>query len=158
MAAERPPAPKAASPQWLQNAGVRADEFARQARVSALPPAPPPPDAYMGDTTRRRLVGEAGAGLNYQAVKAKSSPAELAHQTLAFTHARPASFAPQQHVFFVLGRPCVVLREKTMLPCAWLTLHTRAHRRETLRTANIQPSTMIFNDSEPESTTRLIVK
>jgi hypothetical protein len=96
--------------------------------------------------------------LNYQAVKAKSSPAELAHQTLAFTHARPASFAPQQHVFFVLGRPCVVLREKTMLPCAWLTLHTRAHRRETLRTANIQPSTMIFNDSEPESTTRLIVK
>ena len=110
MASDKPPVPKATDPQWLRNAGVRADEFARQARAKALPPAPPPPDGCMGDTGRRRLVADAGAGLQYEAVAAKSSPSALAAQTLAFTHAVPASFSPQRHVFFVLGRPCVVLR------------------------------------------------
>ena len=109
---DRPPVPKVVDPAWLRNSGARADEFARQARLQALPPAPPPPADAVGDVGRRRLLAETGVGLNYQAVAAKSSPSALAAQTLAFTHAVPASFSPQSHVFFVLGRPCVVLSGK----------------------------------------------
>lgn len=102
----------ASDPEWLRNAGVRADEFARQARAKALPPPPPPPEGFLGDASRRRLMAEAGTGVNYEAVAAKSSPSELAAQTLAMTHAVPASFSPQRHVCFVLGRPCVVIRRR----------------------------------------------
>ncbi len=112
MASGKTPPPKASDPEWLRNAGVRADEFARQARAKALPPAPSAPEGCVGDSSRRRLVTEAGTGLNYEAVASKSSPSELAAQTLALTHAVPASFSPQRHVFYVLGRPCVVPRSK----------------------------------------------
>ena len=113
--------PKHNGPEWLRNAGARVDEFARQA---ALAPLPPPPAAPAGsvaaerEATRRRLLAHAGHGLNYQAVAAKSSPADLAHHTLAARHATAASFSPQRHAGWVLGRPCVVLRKKTILPYA----------------------------------------
>ena len=158
MAAERPRTTKATGPEWLHYTALRADEFARQARLYALPLSPPPPHPIEGDEARRRLLAAAGHGLNYQVVMESSSPSEAAHQTLAYTHARPASFAPRQHIFCVLGRPCVVFMEKIRVPCAWLTLHTRAHRRDTLMSANLQPSSGIINETEPESTTRLIFK
>ena len=147
MAAPQGPLPKATGPTWLRNAGARVDEFARQAALAPLPPPPAPPAGSLGaqgDATRRRLLAEVGDGLNYQAVAAKSSPAELAHHSLAAMHATAASFAPQRHAAWVLGRPCVVLRRKTILPYAWLLYRTRAHRREPLRSANIQRSIRIF--------------
>ena len=113
MAGSRPPVPKATGPQWLRNAGVRLDEFARQAVLAPLPSPPPAPAgsaAAEGDATRRRLVAEAKGGLNYQAVLDNSTPSQVAHHTLAARHAIPSSFVPQRHVAYVLGRPCVVLR------------------------------------------------
>ena len=106
-------APKTSDPPWLRNAGVRADEFAAQARAKNLPAPPPAPTESVADVSRRRLLTEAGTGLNYAAVQEKSAPSVLAAQTLAYTHSVAASFMPQRHVFFVLGRPCVVLREET---------------------------------------------
>ena len=119
MAAPQGPVPKKNGPQWLRNAGARMDEFARQAALAPLPPPPAAPAGSRGaegDATRRRLLAEAGIGLNYQAVAAKSSPAELAHHSLAARNATAASFVPQRHAAWVLGRPCVVLRRKTILP------------------------------------------
>lgn len=119
MAAERPPMPKATSPPWLQHTGVRADEFARQARERNQSEPATSPDTETGeaDAIRRRLVRAAGTGLSYEAVAAKATPAQLGHQTLSFTHARPASFVPQQYVFHVLGRPCMVLRKHKASLC-----------------------------------------
>ena len=147
MAAAQAPLPKATGPPWLRNAGALVDEFARQAALAPLPPPPAAPAGSRGaegDATRRRLLAEAGVGLNYQAVAAKSSPAELAHHSLAARHATAASFAPQRHAAWVPGRPCVVLTRKTILPYAWLLERTRAHRREPLRSANIQRSIRIL--------------
>ena len=115
------PVPKKNGPEWLRNTGARVDEFARQAALASLPPPPAAPAGSVadeGDTTRRRRLAQAGVGLNYQAVAAKSSPAELAHHSLAARHATAASFAPQRHAAWVLGRPCVVLRRKTIIPYA----------------------------------------
>ena len=117
------PQPKQNGPEWLRNAGARVDEFARQAALAPLPPPPAAPAgsvAAEGDVTRRRILAQAGDGLNYQAVAAKSSPPDLAHHTLAARHATAASFSPQRHAAFVLGRPCVALRKKQyflMLDC-----------------------------------------
>ena len=155
------PVPKKNGPEWLRNSGARVDEFARQAALASLPPPPAAPAGSVadeGDTTRRRRLAQAGVGLNYQAVAAKSSPAELAHHSLAARHATAASFAPQRHAAWVLGRPCVVLRRKTILPYAWLLYRTRAHRREPLGSASIQRSIRILKKHEPESTTRLMNK
>ena len=112
-----PPKPKQSGPEWLRNAGARVDEFARQAALAPLPPPPAAPagsSGAAGDATRRRLLAEAGIGLNYQAVAAKSSPADLAHLSLAARNATAASFSPQRHAFWVLGRPCVVLKKKIL--------------------------------------------
>ena len=117
MAVPQGPVPKKTGPVWLRNTALRLDEFARQA---ALAPLPPPPAATAGssgaegDATRRRLLAEAGSGLNYLAVAAKSSPAELAHLSLAARNATAASFSPQRHAAWVLGRPCVVLNKKIL--------------------------------------------
>ena len=161
MAGPQGPVPKKTGPAWLCNTAVRLDEFARQAALAPLPPPPAAPagsSGAEGDATRRRLLAEAGSGLNYQAVAAKSSPAELAHHSLAARNATAASFVPQRHAAWVLGRPYVVLRRKTILPYAWLLYRTRAHRREPLRSANIQRSIRILKKHEPESTTRLMNK
>ena len=48
MAGSRPPVPKATGPQWLRNAGVRLDEFARQAVLAPLPSPPPAPAGSAG--------------------------------------------------------------------------------------------------------------
>ena len=113
MAGSRDPVPKATGPQWLRNAGVRLDEFAREAVLAPLPSPPPAPAGSAGaerDATRRRLLAEAGDGLNYTTVRGKSTPTQLARHTLAARHAIPSSFVPQRHVAYVLGRPCVVFR------------------------------------------------
>ena len=115
MAGSQGPEPKKTGPAWMKNTAVRLDEFARQAALAPLPPPPAAPagsSGAAGDATRRRLVAEAGSGLNYQAVAAKSSPADLAHLYLAARNATAASFSPQRHAFWVLGRPCVVLKKK----------------------------------------------
>ena len=115
MAGPQGPVPKKTGPVWLCNTAVRLDEFARQAALAPLPPPPAAPAGSRGaegDATRRRLLAEAGIGLNYQAVAAKSSPADLAHLSLAARNATAASFAPQRHAAWVLGRPCVVLKKK----------------------------------------------
>jgi len=116
--------PKQNGPEWLRNAGARVDEFARQAALAALPPPPAAPAGSVADereAIRRRLLAHAGDGLKYQAVAAKSSPADLAHLTLAARHATAASFSPQRHACWVLGRPCVALSKKKqyflMLDC-----------------------------------------
>jgi len=125
MAFHKQPQPAASDPPWLRNAGVRADEFALQARLSALPPPPPPPEGSEGferDVKRRRVCETAGTGLNYRAVAATSSSPVHAAQTLAFRRAMPASFVPQRHVIFVLGRPCMVpRRKKPITRYSWLT-------------------------------------
>ena len=115
MAGSQGPEPKKTGPAWMKNTAVRLDEFARQAALAPLPPpAPAGSRGAEGDATRRRLLAEAGSGLNYQAVAAKSSPAELAHHSLAARNATAASFVPQRHAAWVLGRPCVVLRKKIL--------------------------------------------
>ena len=110
MAPKRPPSPKRSGPEWLHSAGTRADEFARQATWPRdLPRPPPPPSENEADILRRANLANVGPGLAYGKVASAATTSELAHQSLAWGHARPASFAPQQHVAFMLGRPVMVL-------------------------------------------------
>ena len=116
MAPKRPPSPKRSGPEWLRNAGTRADEFARQAVwPEGLPRPPAPSTQNEAEILRRANLAKAGPGLAYEQVASTASPSELAQQSLAWGHARPASFAPQQHVAFVLGRPIMVLMRKTVI-------------------------------------------
>ena len=121
MAFPRDKKPTTASDaEWLRNTGVRVDEFARRVRLKELPELPLFPEDSEGDVHRRRLLTVAGTGLNYEAVAAKSSQSDLAAQSLAYRNAVASSFCPQRHVFYVLGRPCLVPRRKTIIRYFWL--------------------------------------
>ncbi len=111
MAGKAPP-PKATSPPWLEHAGARQDEFRFQARSGDASQQPLPPVPEGQDQLRRERVAAAKHGLHYHHVKAKSSAKAFEAQSAAFKHMVPASFAPQRHIFYVLGRPCVVLSER----------------------------------------------
>ncbi len=111
MAGKAPP-PKATSPPWLQHAGARQDEFRFRARFGDASLQPPPPGPDGQDQLRRERVAAAKHGLNYDQVKAKSSAKAFQAQSAAFNHMVAASFAPERHIFYVLGRPCVVLSER----------------------------------------------
>jgi len=106
--------------EWLRYTGVRADEFTRRARLKELPEPPQLPEDSEGMVHRRRLLTDAGTGLNYDAAAAKSSESEHAVQSLAYRNAVASSFCPQRHVFYVLGRPCLVPRRKTIIRYFWL--------------------------------------
>ena len=142
MAADRPPTPKAGGPAWLRNTGVRVDEFARQARLSTLPAPPGDPAEGTGDVSRRRLLEEAGSGLKYKATAKTAPHSAAAGHTLALTHSVAASFSPQRHVFYVLGRPCVVLRDIIVITIfnACLSLHSSANCRNAWSIAIMQSS------------------
>lgn len=114
MAGKAPP-PKAASPPWLQHAGARQDEFRLQARFADASLEPPPPGPDGQDQLRRDRVAAAKHGLSFDSVKAKSSAGAFVAQSEAYKHMAAASFAPERHIFFVLGRPCVVLSECVMV-------------------------------------------
>ena len=136
---DRPPVPKAVDPAWLRNSGARADEFARQARLQALPPVPPPPADAVGDVGRRRLLVETGVGLNYQAVAAKVVSICVSCSDLGF-------YACSTGKLFSAA-PRVLRAGPSLRGAQWkiidflclLTLHTRAHRREAIINSNTHP-------------------
>ena len=150
--------PTATDPVWLRNSGVRVDEFGRQAVLASLPEPPPFPEDSEGDVHRRRLLTSAGTGLNYEAVAAKSSPSELAAQTLAFKRSMAASFAPQRHVFFVLGRPCVVPRRKNNHSLFLAAMHPEPTSGSLLEQPMFsREKRIVILLTQPESTARLVM-
>lgn len=100
--------PKSTSPAWLQTAAARVDHYQRLAAFDVrgvdAPPMPDDPE----EQQRRQQVADAGVGLSYSAAAADTQPSDD-FQRAAFSKAAPLSFAPERHVFYVLGRPCVVL-------------------------------------------------
>lgn len=122
MADKEPTLPKSGSPPWLSHAGARVDEFARQAFLQNRNLNPPPPADDGPDSWRRKKVEGAKHGVNFDSAASSSSgPSTL--RDLAFIKATPASFAPERHIFYVLGRPVVVPGKQTGF-LDNLTLHT----------------------------------
>ena len=79
MAPKRPPSPKRSGPEWLRNAGTRADEFARQAVwPQGLPRPPAPSTENEAEILRSANLAKAGPGLAYEKVASTASPSELA--------------------------------------------------------------------------------
>lgn len=105
-----PKAVAASSPAWLQNAAVRTGAYAERAQLDvrgiAEPPAPPEPT--FARLVNQRRLDQAGEGLQYQPASGSGEPtAAMRHTAVASNLA--ASFAPERHTVFVLGRPVIVL-------------------------------------------------
>lgn len=128
-------------PEWLRSSGVRVDEhrrrtFARRLQLECCTQPPPTPAEL---ETRAKNLKRAGPGVLYQpaseptaassssAAPPRFGPEPLENRNFRMLEAAPASFSPSRYVFYVHGRPCVVLAGKIHV-CAAIP-GSRAHRR-----------------------------
>jgi hypothetical protein len=114
MADQGGPPTKYASPPWLQQAGTRVDEFTRRARFNLSGLVEPPEGDSREAVERRQRLQESGQGLTFDDSDCSPAAASDEFRRVALAHAMPASFSVERHTYFVLGRPCVVLKLQSL--------------------------------------------
>lgn len=114
MSGQRPQTRPLGAP-WQQATALRVDEYGRRARQDLFGGRISPQlDEEATRVVQQRLSGPEGEGLRYTNATASSSssgPATTAAawQVPAVASNLAMSFEPARHVFYVLGRPCMVL-------------------------------------------------